>query len=151
MPANLENTAVTTGLEKSVFILFPKKGNVKESSNCCIIVLISHVSKVMLKIFQARFQQFVNWELPDVQVGIRKGRGARHKIAICWIIEKGREFQKKHLLLLYWPHQSPWLWVTTNWKILKEMGVPDHLTCLWEIWYAKVKKQQLESDMELTR
>ena len=94
MPANLENSAVATGLEKSVFILFPKKGNVKESSNCCIIVLISHASKVMLKIFQAKFQQFVNWELPDVQVGIRKGRGARHKIAICWIIEKGREFQK---------------------------------------------------------
>ena len=88
--------------KRSVFILLPKKGNVKECSNYRTIVLISHTSKVMLKILQARLQQYVNCELPDVQAGFRKGRGTRDQIAnICWIIEKAREFQKKHLLLLY--------------------------------------------------
>ena len=81
--------------EKSVFISIPKKGNVKEFSNYCTIALISHASKVMLKILQARLQQFVNCECPNVQVGFRKGRGNRDQIAnICWIIEKAREFQK---------------------------------------------------------
>ena len=102
MPANLENSAVATGLEKISFIPIPKKGNAKECSNYCIIVLISHASKVMLKILQARLQQYVNCELPDVQVGLRKGRGIRDQIAkISWIIEKAREFQRKHLLLLH--------------------------------------------------
>ena len=95
MPANLENSAVATGLEKSVFIPIPKKGNAKECSDYCTIVLISHASKVMLKILQARLQQYVNRELPDVQGGFRKGRGTRDQIAnICWIMEKAREFQK---------------------------------------------------------
>ena len=86
----------------SVFILIPKKGNVKECSNYCTIALISHASKVMLKILQAGLQQYVNHELPDVQAGFRKGRGTRDQIInIHWIIEKGREFQKKHLLLLH--------------------------------------------------
>ena len=102
MPANLENPAVATGLEKSVFIPVSKKGNAKECSNYCIIALISHASKVMLKVLQARLQQYVNHELPDVQAGFRKGRGTRDQIAnISWIIKKVREFQKKHLLLLY--------------------------------------------------
>ena len=97
MPANLENSAVATGLERSVFIP-PKKGNAKECSNYCTIALISYASKVMLKIFQARRQQFMNWELPDVQAGFRKGRGTRDQIAnICWIMEKAREFQKNIL------------------------------------------------------
>ena len=88
MPANLENSAVTTGLEKVSF-----HSNPKESSNYCTIALISHSSKVMLKILQARLQQYVNCELPDVQAG--KGRGTGDQIAnICWIIEKAREFQK---------------------------------------------------------
>ena len=88
MPANLENSAVATGLEK---VTIPKKGNAKECSNCCTIVLISHASKVMLKILQVRLQQYVNHELPDVQVGFRKGRGTRDQIAnIRWIIEKAR-------------------------------------------------------------
>ena len=92
MPANLENSAVATG---SVFILIPKKGNVKECSNYCTIALISHASKVMLKIPQARLQPHMNHELPDVQAGFRKGRGTRDQIAnIRWIIEKPREFQK---------------------------------------------------------
>ena len=89
MPANLENSAVATGLEKSVFIPIPKKGNAKECSNYHTIALISHTSKVMLKILQARLQQYVNQEIPDVQAGFRKGRGTRDQIAnIHWIIEK---------------------------------------------------------------
>ena len=87
--------------ERSVFIPIPKKGNAKECSNYLTIVLISHTSKVMLKILQARLQQYVNHELPDVQAGFRKGRGIRDQIAnICWIIEKKR-VPEKHLLLLY--------------------------------------------------
>ena len=81
MPANLENSAVATGLEKSVFIPIPKKGNAKECSNYHTIALISHASKVMLRILQARLQQYMNRELPDVQADFRKGRGTRDQIA----------------------------------------------------------------------
>ena len=102
MPAKLENSAVATGLEKVSFIPIPKKGNAKECSNYCTIALISHASEVMLKILQARLQQYVNQELLYCQAGFRKGRGTRDQIAnIHWIIKKAREFQKKHLLLLY--------------------------------------------------
>ena len=102
MPANLKNSVVLTGLEKVSFHSNSKKGNAKEYSNCCTIALISHASKVMLKILQARLQQYVSYELPDVQAGFRKGKGTRDQIAnILWIIKKAREFQKKHLLLLY--------------------------------------------------
>ena len=95
MPANLENPAVATGLEKVSFIPIPKTGNAKECSDYHTIALISHSSKVMLKIFQARLQQYVNRELPDVQPGFRKGKGTRDQIAnICWIMEKSKEFQK---------------------------------------------------------
>ena len=95
MPANLENSAVATGREKLVFIPIPKKGNAKECSNYCTIVLISHASKVVLKIIQVRLQQDVNYELPDVQAGLRKGRGTRDPVAnIPWIMEKAREFQE---------------------------------------------------------
>ena len=88
--------------KRSVFISIPKKGNTKECPNYCTITLISHASKVMLKIFQARLQQYVNCELPDVQAGFIKGRGTRDQYAnIGWIIKKAREFQKKHLFLLY--------------------------------------------------
>ena len=87
-----------------IFIPIPKKGNAKECSNYTI-ALISHLSKVILKILQARLQQYVNHELPDVQAGFRKGRRTRNRIAsIHWIIEKTRKFQRKHLLLLYWLH-----------------------------------------------
>ena len=86
----------------SVFIIIPKKGNAKEGSNYHTIVLTSHASKVMLKILQARLQQYVNRELPDVQTGSKEGRGTRDQIAnIHWIIEKSREFQKKHILLFH--------------------------------------------------
>ena len=103
MPTNLENSAVATGLEKVslVFIPIPRKDNAKKCSNYCTIALISHASKVMLKILQARLQQYMNHELPDVQAGFRKGRGTRDQIAnICWIIEKAR-IPEKDLLLLY--------------------------------------------------
>ena len=94
MPAHLENSAVATGLEKVSFHSNPK-GNAKECSNYRTIALISHASKVMLKILQARLQQYVNRERPDVQAHFRKGRGTRDQIAnISWIIEKAREFQK---------------------------------------------------------
>ena len=95
--------------KRSVFIPIPKKGNAKECSNYCTIALISHASKVMLKIVQARLQQYVNRELPDVQAGFRKGRGTRDQIAnVCWIMEKAR-VPEKHLFLLYWLCQSLWL------------------------------------------
>ena len=101
MPANLENSAVATGLEKVFFIPIPKKANAKECSNYHTITLISHASKVMLKILQARLQQYVNCELPDVQAGFRKGGRTRDQIAnIHWIIDKAR-VPEKHLLLLY--------------------------------------------------
>ena len=102
MPANLENSAVATGLERSVFILIPKKGNAKECSNYHTIALISHASKVILKILPARLQQYVNRELSDVQAGFRKGRGTRDQIAnIDWIKENSKRVPEKHLLLLY--------------------------------------------------
>ena len=92
MPANLENSAMATGLERSVFILIPKKGSAKECSEYHTIALISHASKLILKILQVRLQQCVNQELPDVQAGFRKGRGTRNQITnICWIIEKARK------------------------------------------------------------
>ena len=101
MPANLENSAVATGLEMSVFIPIPKRGNAKECSNYRTIALISHASKVVLKILQTRLQQYLSQEFPDVQAGFRKGRGNRDQIAnIHWIMEKAR-VPEKHLFLLY--------------------------------------------------
>ena len=95
MPANLEHPAVATDWKRSVFIPIPKKGNAKEWSNYHTIALISHASKVMPQILQARLQQYMNREIPGVQVGFRKGRRTRDQIAnICWIIKKAREFQK---------------------------------------------------------
>ena len=132
MPAHLENSAVATGLEKSVFIPIPKKGNAKECSNYHTIALISHTSKVMLKILQARLQQYVNRELPDVQAGFRKGRGTRDQIAnIRWIMEKANEFQKNiHFCFIDYAKAFDCVDHNKLWKILKEMGIPEHLTCL---------------------
>ena len=110
MPANLENSSVATELEKINFHSNPQRKAMPEFSNYWTIALISHTSKVMLKILQARLQQYVNHELPDVQAGFRKGRGTRDQIAnIHWIIKKARVFQKKHLFLLCWLCQSLWL------------------------------------------
>ena len=113
MPANLENSAVATGLEnRSVFIPNPKKGNTKECSNYHTIALLSHANKVMLKILQARLQQYMNQELPDVQNVFIKGRGTRDQIAnICWIIEKAREIQKNIYFIDY---AKAFVWITTN-------------------------------------
>ena len=138
MPANLENSAVATGLEKVVFIPIPKKGNAKEYSNYCTIALISHASNVMIKILQARLQQYVNHELPDVQAGFRKGRGTRDQaVNICWITEKAREFQK-NIYFCFTDYAKAFDFVDHNklWKILQEMGIPDHLICLLRNLYA---------------
>ena len=129
MSANLENSAVATRLEKSQFS-FPtsKNGNVKECSNCHTVVLISHASKVILKIFQARLQLYKNWELPDVQTGFWRGWGTRDQTAnIHWIMEKARKFQKN---ICFTADAKAFNSVdhTKLWKILKEMGVPDQST-----------------------
>ena len=118
--------------KRSVFIPISKKGNAKECSNYCTIALISLASKVMLKILQARLQQYVNRELPDVQPRFRKGRGTRDQIVnIHWIIEKAREFQK-NIYSCFIDYAKAFDCVDHNklWKILKEMGIPDHLICL---------------------
>ena len=105
--------------KKSDFTPIPKKGNAKECSNYCTIELISYASKVMIKILQGRLQQYMNQNLPDVQAGFRKGRGTRDQIAnIYWIIEKGRKLKPNNL-----------------WKILKEMGIPELLTCIMRNLY----------------
>ena len=132
MPANLENSAVATGLERSTFIPIPKKGNAKECSNYHTIAFTSHSSKIMLKTLQARLQQYVNHQLPDVQVGFRKGRETRDQIAnIHWIMKKARAFQK-NIYFCFIDYAKAFDCVDHNklWKILKEMGIPDHLNCL---------------------
>ena len=119
----------------------PKKGNAKGCSNYCTIAFISHASKVMLKILQARLQQYVNCELPDVQTGFTKGRGTRDQIAnIRWIMEKAREFQK-NIYFCFIDCAKAFDYVDHNklWKILKDMGIPDHLTCLLRNLYAGQK------------
>ena len=122
----------------SVFIPIPKKGNAKECSNYRTIALISHASKVMLKILQARLQQYVNCELPEFQAGFRKGRGTRDQSAnICWIIKKAREFQK-NIYFCFIDYATAFDCVDHNklWKIVQVMGIPDHLTCLLRNLYA---------------
>ena len=116
MPANWENSVVSIGsvATGSVFIPIPKKDNAKECSNYRTIALISHTSKVMLKILQAKLQQYMNCELPDVQAGFRKGRGTRDQIAkVRWIIEKAREFQEKTSALLIMPKPLA-VWITID-------------------------------------
>ena len=138
MPAHLENSAVATGLEKVSSHSSPKERQwqrmLKLLHNCTHL----YASKVMVKILQARLQQYVNRELPDVQAGFSKGRGTRDQIAnICWIMEKAREFQK-NIYLCFIDYAKGLDCVDHNklWKILKEMGIPDHLTCLLRNLYA---------------
>ena len=129
---------MATGLENVSFHSNPKKGNAKECSNYCTIALISDTSKVMLKILQARLQQCVNREFPDVQAGFRKGRGNRDQIAnIHWIIEKAREFLK-NIYFCFIDYAKAFDCVDHNklWKILKEMEIPEHLTGLLRNLYA---------------
>ena len=138
MPKILENSAVATGLGKISFHSSPKKSNAKECSNYRTIALISHTSNIMLKILQARLQQHVNHELPDVQAGFRKRRGTRDQIAnICWIIKKARKFQKS-ICFCFIDYAKAFDCVGNKklWKILQEMGIPDHLTCLLRNLYA---------------
>ena len=138
MPANLENSAVAIGLEKVSFSSNPKEEQSQECSNYCTVVLISHTSKVMLKILYVRPQQYVNQELPDVPAGFRKGRGTRDQIAnIGWVIEKAREFQK-NIYFCFIDYTKAFDCVDHNklWKLLKEMGIPDHLTYLLRNLYA---------------
>ena len=134
--------------KRSGFITIPKKGNAKECSNYHTILFISHAGKVMLKILQTRLQQYMNQELPDVQVGFIKGRGTRYQTTnIHWIIEKARKFQKtnKQTNICFIDYAKAFDCVDHNklWNILKEMGVPDLLTCLLRNLYAglgQVKK-----------
>ena len=124
--------------KRSVSIPNPKKGNAKECSNYCTTALISHTNKVMLKILQARLQQYMNRELLDVQAGFRKGRGIRDQIVnIRWIIKKAREFQK-NIYFCFIDYAKAFDCVDHNklWKILKEMGIPDYPTCLLRNLYA---------------
>ena len=129
---------MATGLEKVSFEgPVPKKGNAKECSNYCTIALTSHTSKVMLKILQARLQQYVNQELPDVQAGPRKGRRTGGQIAnINWIFKKAREFQKNIYCFIDYAKAFDCVDHNQLWKILKEMGIPDCLTCLLRNLYA---------------
>ena len=115
MPANLENSAVATGLEKVSFHSNPKERQCQRTFNYHTIALISHTSKVMLKILQAEFQQYMNRELPDVQAGFRKGRGTRDETAnICWMIEKAREFQNNIYFCFIDCAKALTVWTTIN-------------------------------------
>ena len=138
IPASLENSAVATGLE-IVSFHSNLKGNAKEcSNNYGTIALISHASKAMLKILQARLQQYMNCELPDVQAEFRNGIGTRDQISnIRWIVEQGREFQK-NIYFCFIDYAKAFNWVDHNklWKILQELGIPDHLTYLLRYLYA---------------
>ena len=132
MPANLENSTVATGLEEVSFHSNPKERQCQTCSNYCTVALNSHTSKVMLKILQARLQQYVNRELPDVQAGFREGRWTRNQIAnIRWIIGKAREFQKNiYFCFIDYAKAFDCVDHSKLWKILKEMGKPDPLYCL---------------------
>ena len=132
MPAHWETQEWPKGWKRSVFISIPKKGSVKECLNYRTTALISHATKVMLKIFQESLQQYINQKLPDVQAGFRKGRGTRDQITnIQWIIEKAREFQK-NTYFCFIDYAKAFDCVDHNkvWKILQQTGIPDQLTCL---------------------
>ena len=138
MPANLENSSVATRLEKVSFHSNPKERQCQRMLNYCTIALIPHASKVMLKTLQARLQEYVNCEIPDVQAGFTKGRGTRDQIAnIRWIIEKARGFQR-NIYFCFIDYAKAFDCVDHNklWKILKDMGLPHHLTCLLKNLYA---------------
>ena len=140
---------MATGLEKVNFHTSLKERQCQRLPKLLHSSLISHTSKVTLKILQARLQQYINRELPDVHSDFRKGRGTRDQIAnICWIIEKAREFQK-NIYFCFIDYAKAFDCVDHNklWKILKEMGIPDYLTCLLRNLYAG-QEEKLELDME---
>ena len=149
MPANVENQQWPQDWKRSVFIPIPKKGNPKECSNYCTIALISHASQVMLKILQARLQQYVNWELPDVQAGFRKSIRTRDQIGnMHWIIEKQESSRKISISALLTTPKPSTVWITINcgkfWKIWEYQAT---WPASWETCM-QVRKQQLELDME---
>ena len=146
MPANLKNSEWPQDWKRSIFIPIPKKGNAKECSNYCTIALVSHASKVMLKLLQARLQQYVNHELSDVQAGFRKGRETRDQVAkICWIMEKSR-VPEKHLLLLYWLCQS--LWLCGSQQTVESSSRDGNTRPLDLLPEKSIKKLHIELDME---
>ena len=132
MPANLEISAERPqDWKMSIFIPIPKKGNAKEFLNYCMLALISHACKVMLKILQASLQQYMNWELPDVQARFRKDRGTRDQIAnTCRIIQKVREYQKIYISVILAMPKSLTVWITANCGKFLEIEIPDNPTCL---------------------
>ena len=134
--------------KRSVFIPIPQKGNAKKCSNYRTTAIISHASKVMLKILQARLQQYVNCEIPDVQAGFRKGRGTRDQIAnIHWIMKKAREFQK-NIYFCFIDHAKAFVWITIDCgQFWKRWEYQTTWPASWEICM-QVKRQQLELDME---
>ena len=148
MPANLENSAMATRLEKSVFIPIPKKGNAKECSNCHTITLISHTGKVMLKTLQTSLQQYMNLERPDIQARYQRCRGTRFQIDnMYWIMERAREFQKC-IYFSFIDYAKAFVQITTNCrKFLKRREYQTILPVSWETCML-VKKQQLKPDME---
>ena len=134
--------------KRSVFIPTPKKGNARECSNYRTIALISHASKVMLKILQARLQQYMTKELPDVQAGFRKGRGTRDQIAyIHWTIEKQENSRKTSTSASSTTLKPLTVWITINCGKLLQMGIPDQLTCLLRNLYSGQEATKLEPDM----
>ena len=135
--------------KRSIFLIIPKKGNAKECSNYHTIALISHASKVMLRILQSRLQQYVNHEPPVVQAGFRKGRGTRDQIAnICWIIEKEESSRKTSISALLTMPKPLTVWITINCgKFWKRWQYQTTWPASWEICM-QVRKQQLELDME---
>ena len=153
MPANLENSAVATGLERSVFIPIPKKGNAKECSNYCTIALISHASKLTLKILQASFNSTWTVNFQVFKLDLEKAEEAEIK----WptpvrLLKKHKSFRKTSASVLLTMPKPLTVWITTNWEILKEMGIPDHLTCFLRNLYAgqeaTVRKLVLEKAEE---
>ena len=136
MPANLENSAVATGLEKVSFHSNPKERQRQKYSNYCIIALISHTSKGMLKILQARLQQYMNRELPDVQAGFRKAEEPEIKLPTSAGSSKNQESSRKTSTSALLTKAFDCVDQNKLWKILKEMGIPDHLTCLLRNLYA---------------
>ena len=133
MSANLEDPAVATGLGNLVLPI-PKKGSTKECANHQTIALISHATKVMLKTLHARLQHYANQELPDVQTGFRKEEGPEIKMPT--FAESKRKLGIKKNYFCFIDYGKAFVWITTNWKILKETGMPDHLTCLLRNLYA---------------
>ena len=138
MAANLENSAVATRLEKVFLFKYQRRVNVKECSKYHTVALISHAFKVMLKILQARLQQYINYKIPDVQTGFRKCRGTRVQIAnIHWIIKGVREFQKNiYFCFIDYAKDFDCVDHSKLWEILKEMGISDYLACLLRNVYA---------------